>query len=106
MPGLATASRSAHRQALWSPCFVSDTSEGVEEVSKQIEIIDEDSLIMHYDGIMIPIEDWDIGVHYVPGWQCKHCGWMVGALGFPPRHICPDEGEAQAERRVQKDQHE
>lgn len=49
--------------------------------------VDRETVADHFEGILIPVED--IGGKYnVPGWQCIHCGWKVGASGLPPAHYC------------------
>lgn len=58
----------------------------------------DDELVAWFDGIMIPVEDI-AGKYRVPGWRCKACGWAVGALGYPPSHQCPEDGDAQEARR-------
>lgn len=52
----------------------------------------DEELTEHFDGYMIPLNDWDVGDYQVPGWKCKHCGWIIGTSGYPPGHNCPDDG--------------
>lgn len=57
-----------------------------------IRVTTDDELVQHFEGVMIPVNDPFVGDYSVPGWKCVHCGWMVGAQGYPPGHECPDDG--------------
>jgi len=59
-----------------------------------IRVSNADELDANFIGVMIPVEDI-AGKYHVPGWECKHCGWVVGSKGFPPSHTCPDDGQVQ-----------
>lgn len=62
-------------------------------MSKAIRVT-EDSVSFYFKGITIPVKGElggignDDGFYYVPGWECRSCGWKVGALGLPPIHVC------------------
>ena len=53
------------------------------------EITDE-NVDKHFWGIRIKCNDI-AGQYWVPGWQCKRCGWRVGSEGLPPAHSCSEE---------------
>lgn len=67
-------------------------------MSHYIKVSDSERLNYYFEGIMIPVEDI-AGKYWVPGWQCRRCGWATGSEGYPPEHKCPDDGDAQHARR-------
>lgn len=60
-----------------------------------LRVTTDDELDQHFEGIMIPCYDFDAGNYRVPGWECKHCGWRVGTVNYPPSHECPADGQKQ-----------
>lgn len=64
-------------------------------MSEVIHVHTWDESDKHFKGVMIKIYDWDVGFHFVPGWECLRCGWCVGSVSLPPAHKCPDDGIAQ-----------
>lgn len=59
----------------------------------------EENLRELFEGVMIEFTPfWDED-GFCPGWECKQCGWRVGASGLPPPHYCPDDGLAQQESK-------
>lgn len=72
----------------------------------KIFITTDDELDANFEGFMIPVYDWDVGNYQVPGWKCKHCGWIVGTQGYPPSHTCPDDGIELQTRILEKRQKE
>ena len=67
-------------------------------VSERVRVTESD-IDDFFEGIMITINDWDIGEHRVPGWKCKRCGWRVGSQDLPPSHECPLDGIIQENER-------
>jgi len=63
-------------------------------MSDYIRVTNDDELIEHFEGILIPAEDI-AGKYQVPGWKCKSCGWAVGTIRYPPGHHCPEDGQRQ-----------
>lgn len=61
-----------------------------------IKVETSDELDQHFIGVMIETSDMFVDKYFVPGWECKHCGWRVGTAKLPPSHICPDDGDQQA----------
>ena len=68
-------------------------------MSKILRVETDDELDEHFNGILIEVSD-TAGTYHVPGWECKTCGWKVGALSYPPGHTCPDAGIKQKQLRV------
>lgn len=66
-----------------------------------IRITNDDELDWHFEGVMIEVDEPFVGKFYKPGWKCRHCGWTVGATGYPPTHECPD-GEASDDELVRR----
>lgn len=64
-------------------------------VAERTVRVTEETLADHFEGVMIPVRDWDGSTHSVPGWRCKACGWTVGTSGLPPAHTCPPMTEAE-----------
>lgn len=60
-------------------------------MNMRLWITTDEELDQHFEGVMIPVNDWDVGDYQVPGWECKHCGWRVGTVGYPPVHECSGE---------------
>lgn len=58
-----------------------------------IHVTNDDELDRHFEGVMIDVSDPFVGSYRVPGWKCRHCGWTVGSVGYPPSHVCPGETE-------------
>jgi len=54
-----------------------------------LRVTTDDGLDEHFEGVMIDAEDPFIGKIRVPGWKCRHCGWTVGTISYPPSHDCP-----------------
>jgi hypothetical protein len=63
-----------------------------------IRVTTDDQLDTHFDGVMIPVSDPFVGSYQVPGWKCKECGWVIGTIGYPPSHQCPDDGLEQSRK--------
>jgi len=54
-----------------------------------LRVTTDDELDAHFEGVMIEVDEPFIGKCYKPGWKCRHCGWMVGTISYPPSHDCP-----------------
>ena len=54
-----------------------------------LRVTTDDELDEHFEGVMIDVEEPFIGSVRVPGWKCRHCGWTVGTIDYPPSHDCP-----------------
>ena len=59
----------------------------------------EENLRDLFEGVTIEFEPFWDEKGSCPGWECKACGWRVGAQGLPPAHYCPEDGLSQRERK-------
>lgn len=61
-------------------------------------IAKEETVDRYFKGITIPVKAELSGIgdnngfYYVPGWECRSCGWKVGTSGLPPMHVCSASG--------------
>lgn len=58
-----------------------------------------DDVDEYFEGVTIEVSDIGCDRYWVPGWECKTCGWRVGTKDAPPYHDCPSEGRKQKEKR-------
>lgn len=67
-------------------------------MNKIVKVESDDELDKYFEGVVFPVEDI-AGRYFVPGWKCKECGWTIGTINYPPRHSCPEDGNAQESKR-------
>ena len=74
-------------------CFVDEPCEHhrtIEAAARRVVVCTEANVGDYYDGVVIECSDI-AGTYWVPGWQCKRCGWRIGTARLPPPHTCPDQ---------------
>lgn len=65
--------------------------------------VDWEDVDTYFEGVMIKFTDlFDKTQRQCPGWECKACGWRIGARGLPPWHYCPEAGDDQRRKRDDK----
>lgn len=69
-------------------------------MSETLRVENDDDLNNFFIGVEIPVEDI-AGRYRVPGWQCRLCGWTIGARGYPPAHNCPEDGLMMRVKRLE-----
>lgn len=52
------------------------------------------------------VQEGTAPVTEAPAVQCKLCGWVYPKAGFPPVHLCPNDGQSQNFRGFRAGGHE